>query len=80
GRPEEARRPISDAWQAYAALGPQGVALPAVARYAGLEMLRRTIGAARVAAVEGDEAGLAVLEVAVRLIRQPPDSPGRFPA
>jgi 5-methylthioribose kinase len=31
-------------------------------RYAGLELIRRTIGAARVAAVEGDEAGLRVLE------------------
>jgi 5-methylthioribose kinase len=31
-------------------------------RYAGLELIRRTIGAARVAAVEGDEAALRVLE------------------
>jgi 5-methylthioribose kinase len=63
-------------WEAYAQAHPQaGRPFEAVARYAGLEMLRRTIGAARVAAVEADEAGLAVLALAVRLIRKPPAQP-----
>jgi hypothetical protein len=43
-----------------------------VARYAGLEVLRRTIGAARVAAVAGDAAGLAAIDLATVLIRRPP--------
>jgi hypothetical protein len=38
-------------------------------------MLRRTIGAARVAAVAEEGAGLAVLDEAVRLARTPPGSP-----
>jgi 5-methylthioribose kinase len=65
------------AWSAYASARPPPAPCEfgSVARYAGLEMLRRTIGAARVAAVERDEASLAVLEVAVRLIRTPPDTP-----
>jgi 5-methylthioribose kinase len=46
-----------------------------VARYAGMEMLRRTIGAARVAAVAEPEAGLAVLREAVAWLRDPPDAP-----
>jgi len=46
-----------------------------VARYAGIEMLRRTIGAARVPAVERDEAGLAVAREATRWILGPPSAP-----
>ena len=40
-----------------------------VVRYAGLELLRRTIGAARVPAVEDDDAGLRVLAAAVDMMR-----------
>ena len=65
------------AWSAYTNARPRPAPgdFGSVARYAGLEMLRRTIGAARVAAVERDEASLSVLQLAVRLIRTPPDTP-----
>lgn len=66
---------VGASWSAY--LGATGTARPRfedVARYAGIELLRRTIGAARVPAVESDECGLAVLEAAVRWIRRPPSS------
>ena len=54
-----------------------GDAAPADAfRYAGLELLRRTIGAARVPAVENDGAALAVLARAVAWIRRPPSDAG----
>ncbi len=43
----------------------------AAVRYAGFELLRRTLGAARVAAVETAEASRAVLEVALTWIREP---------
>ena len=44
-------------------------------RYAGLEMMRRTIGAARVAAVETAAASLRAIDVAERLVRSPPAHP-----
>ena len=73
------RRPsrglVGAAWSAYlGAAGPAGLRFEDVARYAGIELLRRTIGAARLQAVERDEAGLVVLEAAVRWIRRPPPS------
>jgi 5-methylthioribose kinase len=70
-RPGAGAAAAGTALDAYRAAG--GVGSPAAAfRYAGLELLRRTIGAARVAAVERDEASLAVLERAVAWIRRPP--------
>lgn len=61
-------------WQAYAeSHGDE--ALPSqvdVMRYAGIELLRRCLGAARVPAVESDDAGLAVVEAGLRLVREPP--------
>jgi hypothetical protein len=38
-------------------------------------MMRRTIGAARVAVVETSEAALAVIDVAGRLMTEPPAAP-----
>jgi len=71
GRPEAGAGAAAAALDAYRAAG--GECAPADAlRYAGLELLRRTIGAARVAALESDEASLAVLERAVAWIRRPP--------
>jgi 5-methylthioribose kinase len=46
-----------------------------VARYAGLEVLRRTIGAARVAAVADADTGAAALDLARELVCAPPDAP-----
>jgi len=63
------------AWSAYlGTAGPGSLRFEDAARYAGIELLRRTIGAARLRAVERDEAGLVVLEAALRWIRQPPPS------
>jgi 5-methylthioribose kinase len=61
---------LAGCWQAYAwAHGEEGLAaLEDALRYAGLELLRRTIGAARVAAVASDEAGLRVIEAGARLV------------
>jgi 5-methylthioribose kinase len=76
GAPAEGVAASVSAWTGYRE-APHSSPPPftTAARYAGLEMLRRTIGAARVPAVEADEAGLAVLEAALRLIRRPPDHP-----
>lgn len=67
-------------WEAYRdAHGAEGLAVfGAAVRYAGLELLRRTIGAARVDAVESDEAGLRVLDTAVPWILSPPPAPERL--
>lgn len=64
-------------WSAYASA--HGVsALPDfadAARYAGIEMLRRTLGAARVPDVARDEAGLAVVDAGLALLREPLTAP-----
>jgi 5-methylthioribose kinase len=75
GRADDARSPAAELWQSYCGLRGQPPPLEEAARHAGLEMLRRTIGAARVAIVEQDEPALAVLEAALRLIRTPPSLP-----
>jgi 5-methylthioribose kinase len=63
-------------WDAYAAAaGEVRPPFADVARYAGIEILRRTIGAARVAAVAGTEVALAAVDIASRLIRTPAESP-----
>jgi 5-methylthioribose kinase len=75
GRANDVRTPVVELWGAYCARRSRPPAFPQVARYAGLEMLRRTIGAARVAAVSEDAPSLAVLDVAARLTRTPPELP-----
>ena len=73
GRAAGARPVLERCWREYAeshgaaALPELGDAL----RYAGLELLRRTIGAARVAAVADDDAGLRVIERGAALVRRP---------
>jgi 5-methylthioribose kinase len=73
GRSREAAPDLAACWDAYgAAHGERG--LPTLAdalRYAGLELLRRTIGAARVAAVASDAAGLGVIDAGLALARSP---------
>lgn len=78
GEPRRGLGAVRAAWHAYAEA--DGAAAPLArfadaARYAGLELLRRTLGAARVAAVEEDEAGLRVVEAGLGLVRTPPESP-----
>ena len=72
GRAASAGPLLAHCWQAYA--GAHGAAgLPDQAdalRYAGLELLRRTIGAARVAAVADDAAGLRVIDAGLALVRE----------
>jgi 5-methylthioribose kinase len=77
GGPARAREAIAAADAAYRARlgGALDVAFAEAARYAGIEMLRRTIGAARVPCVEDPEAGLAVLRHAVAWLREPPVRP-----
>jgi len=75
GRPEQAAPAARAAWSAYRAGPGPSLRFEDVARYAGLEMLRRTIGAARVPGVQQDEPALAVLEAALGLVRRPPASP-----
>lgn len=68
--------PVAAIWHAYAsAAGAIAPRFPAVARQAGFEVMRRTIGAARVAAVASDEAGLAAVDLATRLVGHPPEAP-----
>ncbi|MBM4267207.1 MAG: hypothetical protein FJ144_11475 [Deltaproteobacteria bacterium] len=68
---------VWDAHRASSSGGSAGeaVGFADVARYAGLEMMRRTIGAARVAAVESVAASLAAIRAAERLVLDPPDDP-----
>jgi len=73
GEGERARPSLLRTWEAYqAAFGagapPQAAA---VARYAGLELLRRTLGAARVPAVAEDVPGLRVIDVGLSWVREP---------
>ena len=72
GRAASVRPTLARCWQAYT--GAHGAAgQPAEAdalRYAGLELLRRTIGAARVAAVADDAAGLRVIDAGLALVRE----------
>jgi len=76
---DESCAPIGETWSAYTrAHGDRG--LPQfrdVARYAGIELLRRTIGAARVEAVARDAVALDVIEAGLRWVRTPPAAPGR---
>jgi 5-methylthioribose kinase len=71
GEPERAAPSLAAAWRAYAeAHGSEGLARPGeAARYAGIELLRRSLGAARVPAVASDAAGHAVVDAGVRLVR-----------
>ena len=71
---------VGEAWSAYRAGSRDGPRFEEVARYAGLEMLRRTVGAARVPAVEGVDASLAVIESGERWVRHPPGEPSGLAA
>ncbi len=77
GEPGLAATCLDSAWSAYTeSHGSQALAgFAQVARYAGIELLRRTLGAARVEAVARDEAGLAVVAAGIRLVTTPPESP-----
>ncbi len=80
GDAEPARRAVGVTWAAYAAGAGSGspVRFAEVALYAGIELLRRTLGAARVDAVARDGAGLAVVDAGLRLVQNPPDTPAEL--
>jgi 5-methylthioribose kinase len=73
--PERSTADVASLWAAYRTANDSPPRFAEVARYAGLEVLRRTIGAARVAAVGDPRAALVALELACSLIRHPPDEP-----
>jgi len=77
GEPERAAEPVAALVDAYGERLAGGLAVPFAnaARYADIEMLRRTIGAARVTAVEDPGAAQLVLREAVSWLRDPPDAP-----
>jgi 5-methylthioribose kinase len=76
GEPGAAEAPLRALWSAYQrAAGSAAPGYGSVARYAGIEVLRRTIGAARVACVAEDASALAAIEAGVALVRSPPDAP-----
>lgn len=70
GSAAAANAALGAAWQGYATLRPDaGAQLRSDAtRYAGIEMLRRTLGAARVAAVSDPRASLRVVDFALALL------------
>ncbi|MDJ0852305.1 MAG: phosphotransferase [Myxococcota bacterium] len=76
GRPEGAGPAVRAACRTYLDVsGADAAVLGEAARYAGVELLRRTMGAARVPAVASDAAALAVLDEGRRLVgeaRLPP--------
>lgn len=69
-----ARPALERTWSAYAESRgrARAPAFEEAIRYAGIELLRRTLGAARVAAVADDAAGLAVVDLALRWLKAPP--------
>ncbi len=72
--PSAADSAIAATWQAYADVwnGAPPFAMADAARYGGIELLRRTVGAARVPAVAEDGAALAVIDAGLAWIREAP--------
>jgi 5-methylthioribose kinase len=70
-----ARPDVAPLWSSYSEAWGQaeGPRLRDVLRYAGIEMLRRTLGAARAPGVDRDDCALAVIERGCRLVESPPD-------
>ena len=70
-RTEAVADTVRSAWRGYRETSGAGAErLADAARYAGVELLRRTIGAARVPDVAGDGPALAVIDEGVRLVRE----------
>ena len=72
--PDAARPAVAASWRAYASAwdGAPPFELADAARHGGIELLRRTLGAARVPAVARDEASLAVIDAGLAWIRDAP--------
>jgi 5-methylthioribose kinase len=78
GDPPRALPAVEAAWSAYCDAGGPIADFAEVARHAGFEVLRRTLGAARVPAIASVEASLAAVEHGERWVRRPPGDPGRL--
>jgi 5-methylthioribose kinase len=79
GRPDDAAERVAPIWRAYCeARGDGGGDFAGVAAVAGVEILRRTIGAARVPDVERDAAALRAVEAGRRLVVAPPADPAQL--
>jgi 5-methylthioribose kinase len=78
GDARRARPALHAAWSAYTEALGSADRFADAARYAGLELLRRTLGAARVAAVREDAAALAVIATGERWVREPPVDPAEM--
>lgn len=65
---------LAAVWSSYASQFDEA-SFAAAARYAGIEMLRRTLGAARVPAVSDDAVALAVIDAGSDWITSPPARP-----
>jgi 5-methylthioribose kinase len=74
GAGAEALPLVESAWRAYCGTAAE-VAFRDVARYAGIELLRRTLGAARMPWVERDAAAVRVLDAGLALTARPPECP-----
>lgn len=77
GAPEPLRPALARCFDAYAeARGRAGAPdFGRAARHAGIELVRRTIGAARVDVVSETAAALRVLDLGLRWLREAPESP-----
>lgn len=75
GEPGEGLASARAAWEAYSGGSGPTLRFEEVARYAGFELLRRTLGAARLPAVETADAALRVLDAGERWTREPPGDP-----
>jgi 5-methylthioribose kinase len=64
----------AETWAAYAGRAHEPPPFADVARLAGIEIMRRTIGAARVAAVRDTAVALVAVDLAAVLMRRPPAS------
>jgi 5-methylthioribose kinase len=74
GEPAAAAPAVERSWAAYAESRGRARApgFERAIRFAGIELVRRTLGAARLAAVTEDAAGLSVLDLGLRWLKRPP--------
>ncbi len=79
-RPGSARPELEAGWSAYAGARLEGgsPAFASVMRYAGIEILRRTLGAARVPAACDDDIALEAISLGRRLVLDPPQALARL--
>jgi 5-methylthioribose kinase len=69
--PSRARPALVRAWEAYVAHRGQAPPFEPALRFAGIELVRRTLGAARLDVVADDAASLRVLDLGLRWMKAP---------